>query len=682
MQLKSKAAGQVRGLDLGLRFLIGLLVALIVLLAIVFSYLGRQAAYDKQYLTDASELRLLAETTAKDAVVAVTVNARPEVFESLANARDQAEKILKYLQLGNAATGLPPSPATVKASLTKVVDQWKDVRRNIDTILSNQALLESAAAFVVTTNEVVPQLGTASERLIQTMKERGMGTEDLLAASGQALLIERISSSVNRVFQGAQTSQEAAQAADIFRRSVSLFAATLEAMKSGNPAMRISATPDDEIQKQLREISRMLSSIFELDLLILEKFPDLFKAQDAAASIGRVSRTLFDDGTELVSAYAGLERQRLVLPLYGYVLGVLALITLIVLGYKLQRDALKQRLEESTEHNRRNQEAILSLLDEMDGLAEGDLTIHATVTEAFTGAIADAVNCAIDALRSLVTVINETTVQVSVAAQESQATAILLAEASDSQAQQITEASTAVNEMAASIEQVSAIAAESSEVALRSVAIADKGVSMVQSTIQGMDAIREQIQETSKRIKRLGESSQEIGEIVELINDIADQTNILALNAAIQAAMAGEAGRGFAVVADEVQRLAERSGSATRQIEALVKTIQTDTNEAIASMETSTAGVVDGARLAQDAGEALKEIERVSVHLAERVQSISQAARQQSSASANISNTMSSIREIATQTSIGSNETAASIGNLADLANELRTSVAGFKLPG
>ncbi|MDP1708517.1 MAG: methyl-accepting chemotaxis protein [Gammaproteobacteria bacterium] len=681
MQVKSKAAGQVRGLDLGLGYLIALLVTLIVLLALVFGYLGRQAAHDKQYLTDASELRLLAETTAKDAVAAVTVNARPEVFKSLTNARDQAGKILNRLRLGDAATGLPSSPATVNASLSKVVEQWKDVRRNIDTILLNQALLESAAAFVATTNEVVPQLVTASELLIQTMKERGVGAEDLLAASGQVLLIERISSSVNRVFQGAQTSQEAAQAADIFRRSVSLFSTTLEAMRSGNPAMRISAIPDSEIQKQLREISHMLSAILDLDLLILEKFPDIFKTQDAATSISRVSHTLFEDGKQLVGAYAGLEGQRLILPWYGYVLGALALITLIVLGYKLQRDAL-QRLEASTEQNRRNQAAIRSLLDEMGGLAEGDLTARATVTEAFTGAIADAVNYAIDALRSLVTVINETTAQVSVAVQESQATAIQLAEASDNQAQQITEASNAANEMAASIERVSANAAESSEVALRSVAIADKGVNMVQSTIQGMDAIREQIQETSKRIKRLGESSQEIGDIVELINDIADQTNILALNAAIQAAMAGEAGRGFAVVADEVQRLAERSGSATKQIEALVRTIQADTNEAIASMETSTAGVVNGARLAQDAGEALKEIERVSVHLAELVQNISHAARQQSSASASISDTMSSIREIAAQTSVGSNETAASIGSLAGLANDLRTSVAGFKLPG
>ena len=261
-----------------------------------------------------------------------------------------------------------------------------------------------------------------------------------------------------------------------------------------------------------------------------------------------------------------------------------------------------------------------------------------------------------------------------------------LAEASDHQAQQITAASSAINEMAVSIEEVSKNSVETSKMAAQSVEIASKGGDTVRRTIQGMDTIREQIQETSKRIKRLGESSQEIGDIVELINDIADQTNILALNAAIQAAiqaaMAGEAGRGFAVVADEVQRLAERSSNATKQIEALVKTIQTDTNEAVISMEQSTAGVVSGAKLAVDAGDALVEIENVSNRLADLITTISENAKQQSNAATNISDTMNVIQEITTQTSAGTNETAASIGNLAELANDLRKSVSGFKLPG
>jgi len=309
------------------------------------------------------------------------------------------------------------------------------------------------------------------------------------------------------------------------------------------------------------------------------------------------------------------------------------------------------------------------------------LTQYATVTEDITGAISDSVNFTIDALRDVVETINTTSEQVASGAGQAKSTAIKLAEASEHQAAEITTASTAINEMAVSISEVSQNAKESAGVAQRSVEFANKGGKAVRRTIEGMDSIREQIQETSKRIKRLGESSQEIGDIVELINDIAEQTNILALNAAIQAAMAGEAGRGFAVVADEVQRLAERSSNATKQIEALVKTIQTDTNEAVISMEQSTAGVVNGARLAEDAGESLEEIVKVSEHLAELIENISSTAGQQSKAAGEISNTMNVIQEFTTQTNAGTNETAASIGNLTELANDLQRSVAGFKLP-
>ena len=286
-----------------------------------------------------------------------------------------------------------------------------------------------------------------------------------------------------------------------------------------------------------------------------------------------------------------------------------------------------------------------------------------------------------DQLRDLVATINLTAGQVAGAVQDTQATAMHLAQASEHQAQQISEASTAINDMAQSIDQVSANAAESSAVAERSVEIANKGNEVVHNTIHGMDNIREQIQDTAKRIKRLGESSQEIGDIVSLIDDIADQTNILALNAAIQASMAGEAGRGFAVVADEVQRLAERSSAATRQIETLVRAIQTDTNEAVISMEQTTTEVVRGARLAQDAGVALEEIEGVSKTLAALIQSISNAAQQQTSSAGQISLTMNVIQQITTQTSSGSTATAESIGNLAKMASQLRRSVSGFTLP-
>lgn len=346
----------------------------------------------------------------------------------------------------------------------------------------------------------------------------------------------------------------------------------------------------------------------------------------------------------------------------------------------LERQKDQERARKMQEENEKSQMAILRLLDELGDLAEGDLTVNATVSEDFTGAIADSVNFAIDQLRQLVLAINTTADRVAQSSQQTQKTAVELAEASEHQAQEIAGVSAAINEMAVSIDQVSANAAESAAVAERSVAIAHNGATVVHRSIEGMNIIRDQIQETSKRIKRLGESSQEIGDIVSLINDIADQTNILALNAAIQASMAGEAGRGFAVVADEVQRLAERSANATRQIETLVKTIQADTNEAVSSMESTTSEVVKGAKLAKDAGEALEEVQSVSNTLATLIQSISNAAQQQATSAGHISSTMNVIQDITSQTSSGTMATARSVGRLNEMAAALQESVSGFKL--
>ena len=383
-------------------------------------------------------------------------------------------------------------------------------------------------------------------------------------------------------------------------------------------------------------------------------------------AVGGMGAALFQAGSILANP--------LLLVALGGMLGV------IIVAWLMIRDG-QQRLAEQAEQNVRNQEAILQLLDELADLADGDLRVQASVTENFTGAIADSINFAIDQMRSLVSNINRISVQVASAAGDTQGTAKNLAEASENQAREITGASTAINDMASSIDQVSMNAAESASVAQRAVEIAGKGGDVVRNTIGGMDRIRDQIQETSKRIKRLGESSQEIGDIVSLINDIADQTNILSLNAAIQASMAGDAGRGFAVVADEVQRLAERASAATKQISALVKTIQSDTNEAVISMETTTTEVVQGARLAQDAGVALEEIEGTSQNLAQLIQSISDAARQQAATAGRISNTMAVIQDITSNTSAGTEATARSIGDLAVMADEMRDSVEGFKLP-
>lgn len=374
---------------------------------------------------------------------------------------------------------------------------------------------------------------------------------------------------------------------------------------------------------------------------------------------------------------AGASTYLLTLPLMGVAALAAGVALLVQLSTAdLRRTAEKQRLQ-----NERNQEAILRLLDEISSLADGNLTVRATVTEDFTGAIADSINYAIEALRELVTTINQTAISLDSSARKALASAGHLAKASVQQSKQVAAASESVAAMASSVEEVSGNAERSSDVARHSVDVAHKGSDAVRRTIDGMNIIRETIQETSKRIKRLGESSQEIGNIVELINDLAEQTNILALNASIQASMAGEAGRGFAVVADEVQRLAERAAQATKQIEVLVRTIQADTNEAVVSMERSTTDVVGGALLAENAGAALEEIEQVSNQIASLVQNISASARQQSEAAQNISRNMHVLREISAQTADNSAATSNSIGKLTQLSGAMRKSVAGFRLP-
>lgn len=359
-----------------------------------------------------------------------------------------------------------------------------------------------------------------------------------------------------------------------------------------------------------------------------------------------------------------------------------ALLAAAVLALLHRRSAAYERAASvHAVQNERNQQAILRLLDELGSLADGDLTVEATVTEDITGAIADSINYAIEKLRELVATINETAIMVDSAAKQTKNTAVHMARAADHQGREIRAATGSIDSMAASIEEVSGNAERSSDVARHSVDVAHKGGEAVRRTIDGMNTIRETIQETSKRIKRLGESSQEIGNIVELINDIAEQTNILALNASIQASMAGEAGRGFAVVADEVQRLAERSTNATKQIEVLVRTIQSDTNEAVISMERSTTDVVGGALLAENAGAALDEIEQVSNQIASLVQNISGSAREQAGSAADVTRRTAKLKEISEQTGKATAATAAAISKLSVLASQLRETVAGFTLP-
>ncbi|CAH0293708.1 chemotaxis protein [Pseudomonas mediterranea] len=658
--------------------IIVLFVALIVFIMLLFAnfaYLNTQSTYDKQYIGHAGELRVLSQRIAKNATEAAAGKAA--AFKLLSDARNDFAQRWGYLKQGDPVTGLPPAPSTLRPQMRAVQLDWERLLKNTDAILSSEQTVLSLHQVAATLAETVPQLQVEYEKVVEILLQRGAPAAQVAMAQRQSLLAERILGAVNTVLAG---DENASQAADTFGRDAARFGQVLNGMLQGDPALKISQVQDRDARARLSEISELFEFVSGSVDEILETSPELFKVRESAGNIFNLSQTLLDEASHLTTALENLAGGRSVHAIGGYVLGLLALMSIILIGLVMVRETNRQ-LHETAEKNERNQNAIMRLLDEIADLADGDLTVTASVTEDFTGTIADSINYSVDQLRDLVATINLTAGQVAAAVQETQATAMHLAQASEHQAQQISEASTSINEMAQSIDQVSANAAESSAVAERSVEIANKGNEVVHNTIHGMDNIREQIQDTAKRIKRLGESSQEIGDIVSLIDDIADQTNILALNAAIQASMAGDAGRGFAVVADEVQRLAERSSAATRQIETLVRAIQADTNEAVISMEQTTSEVVRGARLAQDAGVALEEIEGVSKTLAALIQSISNAAQQQTTSAGQISLTMNVIQQITTQTSSGSTATAESIGNLAKMASQLRRSVSGFTLP-
>jgi twitching motility protein PilJ len=345
-----------------------------------------------------------------------------------------------------------------------------------------------------------------------------------------------------------------------------------------------------------------------------------------------------------------------------------------------ERAEAERQEQEAKRVNDANQAAILRLMNELQTVAEGDLTQQATVTEDITGAIADSVNYTVEELRTLVSQVQGTVSRVTDTTQQVEATSTELLAASTEQLREIRETGESVLQMAGRINDVSAQAQATAEVARRSLQAAESGRNAVQNTIGGMNTMREQIQETSKRIKRLGESSQEIGEITELISDITEQTNVLALNAAIQAASAGEAGRGFSVVAEEVQRLAERSGDATRQIAALVKAIQTDTQDAVAAMERSTQGVVESTRLSDAAGGALTDIDRVTHQLSDLIAQISQQALAEAQSANVVAANIQHIFAVTEQTGEGTRSTAQMVRELSRTADELKASVARFKI--
>jgi twitching motility protein PilJ len=601
-----------------------------------------------------------------------TVTGDPAAIEALVATIDTMDNTISLLLQADSFT-----KEQLAREYESAINFWRSIRNN-SAIISE---IEYAVTLINAAAAKLDVAATESQKIIigttAITVSKGGTKEQVNMLNDQAVLLRAMA---NNMKNFAGEVKASSQAFDRYRGNVVSFDNNYEALLSGDAAKKISAIKDKEVRVDIENVQSLIAGIGNDESSIINAVEGLLLARDAQAKVSSSFEGLQLTLDDMKVRIEALGPQRFPQPIYVFF--TLLGFVLSIIGFVFaQKKSSREIIEMEQSENENVQAAILRLLDELADLADGDLTVTTTVSEDFTGAIADSVNYTIDQLRQLVSRINKTAVQVSGAAQESQQTALHLAEASDHQAQEIAGASAAINEMAVTIDQVSANAAESALVASKSVSIANNGAKLVQNTIHGMDTIREQIQDTSKRIKRLGESSQEIGDIVSLINDIADQTNILALNAAIQASMAGDAGRGFAVVADEVQRLAERSAGATKQIESLVKTIQTDTNEAVKSMEQTTSEVVGGARLAQDAGVALEEIEGVSANLAELIQNISNAARQQASSAGHISNTMNVIQEITSQTSAGTGATAQAIGDLADMALELRESVAGFTLP-
>ncbi len=648
--------------------LVATLLVSLLLAAALLTWNTIQVGNRSEYIEIATRLQMLSQRYTKTAQQAVLGN--KFAFGQLDDSRKAFAEGLNILIDGGA--GVPSSPGFIQGDLAELKKRWNTSKKNIQYLVEQQAMLVELAQSLNEINQRNNELLDLTEQVVALLP--ATSKKQLAFANQQALWTQRMAKNANALLSSDVINPETAYQ---LGQDLMTFREVLDALLNGSANLGVLAIEDPDAREKLLEQSEVFARFETQTNQILKRMPQLVEAKRAAREIFDESEQLLALTQNVTVRYQGLgSGQYLILAL---IFGTLALLSLFLLGL-LNVRAAQRRAEEAAQENQRNQDAILRLLNEMGDLAEGDLTVQATVTEDITGAIADSVNYAIEELRNLVQGINRAAGQVTQTTSEARRSAEQLLTAAEQQAQQIGETTTAVTQMSDSIVQVSQNAAESARVANRSLDTARRGGDSVRGAIAGMNAIRDQIQETSKRIKRLGESSQEIGEIVDLISDITEQTNILALNAAIQAAAAGDAGRGFSVVAEEVQRLAERSAKATRRIGAIVKTIQTDTQDAVNAMESSTQGVVEGTVRSDAAGGSLAEIEAVSDQLAGLIENISQATQAQAGTAERIAANMRRILEVSGQASAAARGSAGSIGELAVLSNELKVSVSGFKL--
>jgi len=632
--------------------ILGTATLVCLVITLVAAYLNsREADFAARYVAKSSELQLWVLKLANTAQAALSGDS--EQFERLEENRQAIVSLVESLDRGDVS--LPATSGGARQVLETVKAGVNQLVADVETLVQGRPGLVTLAKSIELINETGRELRPLVINMTESLPDR-----QKVAANVFGFAVERIGKDAAAMLAGDPTLEDLAQI------GIDTYAAedALAALPVNDP----NASKAKELFEPYRNSIEILVS----------QARNLVEAKQAARSIIGRNAELSARTQLLTSAYQTSVTAR-VSGLVAVLGSGLTLLLLLLIAKEYLADS-HLRAKAAEETNKRNQQAILRLMNELSDLADGDLTAKATVSEDITGAIADSINYTTDELRKLVARVITAAEQVNKATSDAGQVAKGLLLAAEKQAAEIRDAGSAVELMTKSIQEVDSSASQASQVAARTQQVTEQGARTVQTSVAGMDNIREQIQETSKRIKRLGESSQEIGEIVDLISDITEQTNVLALNAAIQAASAGEAGRGFAVVAEEVQRLAERSAEATKQIGLLVKTIQGDTQDAVAAMEKSTQGVVEGAQLADEAGRSLQQIEQATRELADLVNSISVSTQVQTDMAQEVAAVMADILKITEQTSKGTQLTSASINQLKGLAKELSGSVSRFKL--